>query len=238
MREERRERRRRDVARVATSGGNHRRWVAARAMRLPPGRPWFWETRIVHRTRDRRAAIGALATTLLLVAGLAGAVAGCSKAPADEPLPEGAVAEAPNSALLVNVPPPPFSEGVFPCSSCHDPEIPVNTKERKLKLAHQEVVLNHGTEHRWCLDCHDAADRDSLHLASGEKVPFEESYRLCGQCHGEKFRDWRAGVHGRRTGNWDGEKQYLLCVHCHNSHAPKFKPLKPESAPIPPRRTE
>ena len=87
MREWRRDLRRRDVALVASPGGNHRQWVAARAMRLPPGNLWFWETRIVQRTRDRRAAIGALATTLLLVAGFGVAVAGCSKAPADEPLP-------------------------------------------------------------------------------------------------------------------------------------------------------
>jgi ferredoxin len=66
---------------------------------------------------------------------------------------------------------------------------------------HDEIVLKHDEEHRWCLDCHDASDRDALHLASGEPVPFEESYRLCGQCHGEKYRDWRAGVHGRRTGS-------------------------------------
>jgi hypothetical protein len=136
-----------------------------------------------------------------------------------------------------HVPPPPFSEGVFPCSSCHDPELPVNTKRRKLKTAHQEIVLEHDAEHRWCLDCHDAADRDSLHLASGEKVPFDESYRLCGQCHGDKYRDWRVGVHGRRTGNWDGEKQYLLCVACHNSHSPHFKPIKPEPPPKRPQKT-
>jgi hypothetical protein len=172
-----------------------------------------------------------------LVVALA-ALAGCSRAPAEELFAAGGVPEAPGSTLQVNVPPPPFSDGVFPCSSCHDPELKVNTKQRKLKVAHQEIELKHGTEARWCLDCHDPADRDQLHLASGEKIPFEESYRLCGQCHGEKFRDWRAGVHGRRTGNWDGEKQYLLCVHCHNSHAPRFAPIKPESAPVPPRRTE
>ena len=62
-------------------------------------------------------------------------------------------------------------------------------------------------------------------------MPFEESYRLCGQCHGEKFRDWRAGVHGRRTGYWNGHKQYLLCAHCHNPHQPRFKPLAPKPAP-------
>ena len=136
-----------------------------------------------------------------------------------------------------HVPPPPITEGMFPCTDCHDPEIPVNTKRRELKAAHQDIQLHHDEEHRWCLDCHDAANRDVLHLASGAPVPFEESYRLCGQCHGDKYRDWRAGVHGRRTGNWDGEKQYLLCVHCHDSHSPHFKPIKPLPPPLPPRRT-
>ena len=138
----------------------------------------------------------------------------------------------------IEVPPPPFQEeGIFPCSDCHDPDIPVRTKRRQLKLAHQEIELRHDEEHRWCLDCHDAADRDRLHLAGGETLPFEESYRLCGQCHGDKYRDWRAGVHGRRSGRWDGHKTYLLCVHCHDSHAPAFRPIAPEPAPTPPRRT-
>jgi len=137
----------------------------------------------------------------------------------------------------VHVPPPPLSEGIFPCTDCHDPEIPVNTQRREMRTAHTEIRFEHDAEHRWCLDCHDAANRDQLHLASGAPVAFEESYRLCGQCHGDKYRDWRAGVHGRRTGRWDGEKSYLLCVHCHDSHSPRFKPLEPMPAPIPPRRS-
>jgi len=144
---------------------------------------------------------------------------------------------APTLPQGVHVPPPPFSDGVFPCTDCHDPDIPVNTQRRPMKTAHTEIVLHHDEEHRWCLDCHDAANRDVLHLASGEPVPFEESYRLCGQCHGDKYRDWRAGVHGRRTGHWDGEKTYLLCVNCHNAHSPHFQPIEPKPAPIPPRRT-
>ena len=131
----------------------------------------------------------------------------------------------------IEVPPPPFSEGVFPCSDCHDPTLPVNTKRRELSMAHQEIKLQHDVEHRWCLDCHSAADRDKLHLASGELIEFTESYKLCGQCHGDKYRDWRAGVHGRRSGNWDGHKTYLLCVNCHNAHSPAFKPLKPLPPP-------
>lgn len=134
------------------------------------------------------------------------------------------------------VPPPPFSDGIFPCSGCHDGKtVPLNTTRRKLEM-HDDIVLKHDEEHRWCLDCHDATDRDRLHLASGERIPFTESYRLCGQCHGEKLRDWRAGVHGRRIGQWNGHKQYLLCAHCHSPHQPRFKPIAPKPAPLRPNR--
>ena len=135
----------------------------------------------------------------------------------------------------VEVPPPPFSEGIFPCSACHADRKPDRTR-RVLQDMHTDIVLKHDEEHRWCLDCHDAANRDVLHLASGEPVPFEESYRLCGQCHGEKLRDWRAGVHGRRTGSWSGPKGYLLCAHCHNPHQPRFRAIAPKPAPLRPVR--
>lgn len=142
--------------------------------------------------------------------------------------PAGAV----TAATLVQAPAPPFSEGVFPCSECHvAPDLPPNRTRRVLVDAHDDIVLTHDEQHRWCLDCHDADDRDQLHLASGERVPFAQSYTLCGQCHGEKARDWRAGVHGRRTGSWNGRKEYLLCVHCHDPHAPRFAPIAPEPAP-------
>jgi hypothetical protein len=107
-------------------------------------------------------------------------------------------------------------------------------RTRRALTEHQDIHLRHDERHRWCLDCHDGKTRDQLHLASGELVPFEESYRLCGQCHGDKLRDWRAGVHGRRTGEWNGHKRYLLCAHCHNPHEPRFKALAPQPAPRPP----
>ena len=134
----------------------------------------------------------------------------------------------------VEVPPPPFSDGIYPCSTCHA-GMPANRTRRELAM-HSEIDLKHDETHRWCLDCHDADNRDVLHLASGEKVEFTESYKLCGQCHGEKYRDWRAGVHGRRTGNWNGAKEYLLCAHCHNPHQPKFHSLTPKPAPLRPSR--
>jgi hypothetical protein len=135
----------------------------------------------------------------------------------------------------IQVPPPPFTEGIFPCTACHDGKtLKVNPVRRELRDMHADIQLHHGPPSRWCLDCHDALERDRLHLASGEKIPFEVSYDLCGQCHGEKLRDWRAGVHGKRTGLWNGPKQYLLCVNCHNPHSPHFQPLKPMPPPVRP----
>jgi len=136
----------------------------------------------------------------------------------------------------LEVQPPPFSDGIFPCTNCHG-GMAVNRTRRELSEMHTEIVLKHDETHRWCLDCHDATNRDVLHLASGEVVPFDESYRVCGQCHGEKYRDWRAGVHGRRTGNWNGAKGYLLCANCHNPHQPRFKALAPKPAPQRPTRS-
>lgn len=132
------------------------------------------------------------------------------------------------------VPPPPFSEGIFPCSQCHA-DMPVNTSRRKLEMYHFDIeIKNHAEEQRWCLDCHNPDDRDVLRLASGKLVSFKESYYLCGQCHGTIFRDWKAGIHGKRTGEWNGKKVYRLCVHCHNPHQPRFKPLAPKPPPVKP----
>ena len=132
----------------------------------------------------------------------------------------------------IAVAPPPFSEGIFPCSECHA-EMEVNTERRELWM-HEEItgIFDHDEENRWCLDCHNANDRDYLKLANGKLVDFKESYKLCGQCHGNKLRDWKVGVHGKRTGEWNGKKQYLLCPSCHNPHSPKFKQIKPEPPPV------
>jgi len=128
---------------------------------------------------------------------------------------------------------PPFSEGIFPCSECHKDLVP-NPKKRELVDMHDSIsaIFNHDKENRWCLDCHDMKNRDYLRLASGTLLDFKESYKLCGQCHGDKLRDWKVGVHGKRTGEWNGKKEYLLCVNCHNPHSPKFKGLSPDPPPI------
>jgi len=153
----------------------------------------------------------------------------------DAPLPPSVVEAADSDQPGVfNVPPPPFSsEDIFPCSMCHE-DMEVDYERRELEMFHEEIQVNHGPEARWCFDCHNAEDRDHLRLVSGELVGFDESYRLCGQCHGTIFRDWREGIHGQRRGYWNGAKSYLLCAHCHNPHAPAFQPLEPLPPPVRP----
>ena len=139
---------------------------------------------------------------------------------------------------LIAVAPPPWSDpDIFPCSDCHDPADwqDVNTTPHEVE-DHPEVVFEHDSENRWCLDCHDLKNRDKLHLANGTLLDFSESYKLCGQCHGPKLRDWKAGEHGKRTGSWSGNKDYLLCASCHNPHSPSIKPITPEPAPVPPNQ--
>jgi hypothetical protein len=133
------------------------------------------------------------------------------------------------------VAPLPMTEGMFPCSSCHA-SMETNRKKRELKEEHTQIKLHHAETMRWCLDCHDIKNRDKLRLYNGELIKFTESYKLCGECHGPQYRDWRAGIHGKRTGYFmgSGKRTYFLCAHCHDPHEPKLKPIKPEPPPFPP----
>jgi hypothetical protein len=150
------------------------------------------------------------------------------------------------------VPPPLVYQGLFPCQACHRKELrgkssqidKVNSflgnylrapdpRPRTLVRMHRDIELKHG-KWQWCLSCHETDERNYLKLINGEMITFEESYRLCGQCHGMIYRDWELGIHGRRVGHWNGKKLYVLCVHCHDPHSPKFRKIISEDPPRPP----
>jgi hypothetical protein len=144
--------------------------------------------------------------------------------------------EYPSRALIpdaqpVLLPPPPMNDEYDPCSDCHEDEIP-NPERRQLEDEHDLMKLAHGE--LWCLHCHDLHTREKLRLADSSLIGFEESWRLCTQCHGKKLADWRAGVHGKRMGSWRGSKEYWNCVACHDPHEPAFKSLEPEPPPLRP----
>jgi hypothetical protein len=151
-----------------------------------------------------------------------------------ELLPEVIEAGATDQEETYRVRQPLAYEDYYPCTDCHA-DMEVNRERRQLEEMHDDIQLHHGSKDRWCFDCHNPDDRDSLRLANGTLISFEESYRLCGQCHGTIFRDWREGIHGRREGFWNGAKSYQLCAHCHNPHAPRFAPIEPLPPPVRPQ---
>jgi len=145
----------------------------------------------------------------------------------------------PSRALIADgeavlLPPPPMNDEFVPCGDCHGAEEVPNPERRKLEEEHDAMKVAHGE--LWCLQCHDLHNREKLRLADGSLIAFEDSWQLCTQCHGKKLADWRAGVHGKRTGHWRGPKEYQPCVFCHNPHAPRFAPIAPKPPPVRPEQ--
>ncbi|UCF02545.1 MAG: hypothetical protein JSV14_02475 [Deltaproteobacteria bacterium] len=153
---------------------------------------------------------------------------------------------------VYSVPPPLVYQGLYPCNACHRKDVrgvssqvdreksflgkylrAPDPRPRILVRMHRNINLKHA-EWMWCLNCHNLDERNYLRLINGDTISFEESYRLCGQCHGQIYNDWKLGIHGRRVGQWSGKKLYLLCAHCHDPHGPKFRKLMAEDAPRPP----
>jgi hypothetical protein len=127
------------------------------------------------------------------------------------------------------VPPRKESLTFYPCSQCHE-HWRTNPAPRPLAPVH-DVGLKHGEGRIWCLDCHDPDERDRLHTLHGTKVDFDEAWRLCGQCHSARQKDWYFGAHGKRVETWQGEARRYNCTHCHNPHRPPFMRRKPMPPP-------
>ena len=133
-----------------------------------------------------------------------------------------------------------LNEDVAVCTDCHDEEWETNYERRELDEPHDVIpgkFVNHDADNRWCLDCHSAKNRDRLRLINGKLIKFNEYYKVCEQCHRKVYRKWKMGVHGTRTGHWNGKKEHMHCAQCHNPHDPPFKPLKPMPAPRTPLET-
>jgi hypothetical protein len=140
------------------------------------------------------------------------------------PAPTGSIGIDPRQPLLPT----------YPCSRCHADRTP-DTNERRLTEFHTQKVLQHGTQRGWCYRCHTKENIDQLHLPDGTLVSFDEAYELCGACHGDKLRDWRSGIHGLTTGQWNGARQRRSCPACHDPHTPRFPLMTPERTPARPR---
>jgi hypothetical protein len=119
---------------------------------------------------------------------------------------------------------------LFPCTQCHAAKPPDPTP-RALVGAPHVADLPHGNGRMWCIACHKLDDRDLLVLLDGTPVDFDDAHLVCGQCHGNRHRDWWFGAHGKRAANWSGERVIWNCTHCHDPHQPALAPRKPSKPP-------
>lgn len=164
--------------------------------------------------------------------------------PQMENLPEGQALIKPRSDKLALMP--------MCGTACHNgtgptaipPELPKDKKPTPIPTMASMVPdlqnLQHGRDRIWCLDCHHATQRNMLVDNFGDPVSFDQSQLLCGKCHGDKLRDWRDGIHGKRIGEFasDGKKRWFACTECHNPHNVQdgarnrgFIQLEPEPSP-------
>lgn len=138
----------------------------------------------------------------------------------------------PNFTENIDITLPASTLDLLACVKCHK-GLKVKANKRVLTGTHIDFVFDHpgfNSENKWCYSCHYPAALDSLRLETGKLLSYQKSYELCFQCHITNYTYWALGIHGRRTGKWNGEKQYLSCIYCHNPHSPKFKlsvPMKP-----------
>lgn len=142
-----------------------------------------------------------------------------------------------------------------PCDDCHDSDT-ANLKIRRLEEEHEDLNFQHGGGRFWCYDaCHTQKDMTTLTSLRGEAISFDESYKLCGQCHFQRQKDWYFGGHGKRMGawenpkeipvnrdelkvkdrekigSWDGKRVLFNCTACHDAHSPSIKPFKASPPP-------
>ncbi len=108
----------------------------------------------------------------------------------------------------------------YPCmEQCHRDRTPDPTP-RRLREFHTDIHIEHAAVMHFCDRCHDLDDLDQFRLIDGTAVSFDESARLCGQCHGVKHEDWSRGMHGIQTGSWQRVADRRTCTACHDPHAP------------------
>jgi hypothetical protein len=124
----------------------------------------------------------------------------------------------------------------YNCNECHR-LFPARWHHTQF-VEHKNIRLDHGAN-RFCLNCHHPTDRGAFSDYDGSVIPEENVVQLCGRCHGPAYRDWKAGVHGRKNGYWlksRGPQTQLRCIQCHDPHSPKFKPIQPLPPPTYPAR--
>jgi len=169
------------------------------------------------------------------------------KMPLLDKIPEGNAVVRPRTEKLIYYP---------TCgTACHNYQAPLDSRvppspppknNRPVPIPTMEGMLpelqnlQHGRGRIWCLDCHHPTQRNRLVDHFGDPIDINQPQLLCGKCHGDKLRDWRDGIHGKRIGEFasNGKKRWFVCTECHNPHDMQngernrsFAQLQPETPP-------
>jgi len=128
---------------------------------------------------------------------------------------------------------------MYRCDDCHATKKDYKPSQRKLEEEHSEIKIAHvaDEEEEWCLRCHKKNNYNKLYLQSGEAISFNESYKLCRECHSTIYKDWLENAHGKRIGSWQDVSQAYSCTECHDAHDPKIKPMDSKKPPLHPINT-
>ena len=108
---------------------------------------------------------------------------------------------------------PQLEHGVLPdCFRCHT----------RVLVGHDKL----GTGSAACLVCHSSTKMGWFRLVDGTEITRDESPRLCGQCHNDKYDAWQKGLHGvlARDTVVVGIPINVKpkCVDCHEPHQPQL----------------
>jgi len=113
----------------------------------------------------------------------------------------------------------------FPCTQCHPVSVDANGNPNHALpngFKKHEIVLEiHDTLGKGsagCLVCHDDPMRNPgmLKLADGSLVDIRgDVSQVCMRCHFEKYREFKAGIHGKRLDK-------CTAAGCHDPHTPSW----------------
>ena len=111
----------------------------------------------------------------------------------------------------------------YACVECHSGPLSQMQPDPENERAHWDIKLNHANESAMnCTTCHNGNDMDHLNSLTGMAIDFNNSYKLCMQCHSSQFEDWKGGAHGKNIGGWAKPRAAMTCVNCHNPHKPQI----------------
>jgi predicted CXXCH cytochrome family protein len=117
------------------------------------------------------------------------------------------------------------------CQLCHIKRVNREVfipKKNSTKSEHFEIIISHGNLKKSCNDCHDVNNSNYLFAPA----TFQNTTPLCARCHNERVVEWQNGLHGKKIGSWDKNKNISYqCIDCHYSHSVSFKKMQANPGP-------